>query len=76
MDDDVFEALLLPFGGNVLGQLVITLGSGDVGLLGEDAVLAAFFVGAWDGLESRFDLGFAGRGRGREAEDLGAGLRE
>ena len=32
-DDDVFESLLAPFGGDVLGEFVVALRSGDVGLL-------------------------------------------
>ncbi len=57
-DDDVVEALLTPFGGDVVGEFVVALGSGDMGLGGEDAVLAAFFVGSGDGLEFGFDFGF------------------
>ncbi len=39
------------------------------GSCGEDAVLAAFFVGRGDGFEFGFDFGFVGRGGGGEAED-------
>ena len=59
-DDDVFESLLLPFVANVFGEFVVAFRSGDVGFLGEDAVLAAFFVGSRDGFEFCFDCGFAG----------------
>ena len=69
MDDDVFESLLLPFGGYVLGQLVVTLGSGDVGLLGEEAVLAAFFIGRRDGFEFVLNLDLVSGRYRTEAED-------
>ena len=68
-DDDVFESLLPPFVGDVVGEFVVALRSGDVGLCGEDAVLAAFFVGRGDGFEFGFDFGFVGGGGGSEAED-------
>ena len=59
---------------NVVGEFVVALRSGDVGFGGEDAVLAAFFVGSGDGFEFGFDLGFVGGGGGGEAEDgLGVG---
>ena len=54
-DDDVFESLLLPFVADVFGEFVVALRSGDVGFLGEDAVLAAFFIGRGDGFEFVFD---------------------
>ena len=73
-DDDVFESLLLPFIGDVVGEFVVAFRSGDVRLLREDAVLAAFFVGRGDGFEFVFDFGFVGGGGGGEAEDgLGGG---
>ncbi len=40
---------------------------------GEDAVLAAFFVGRGDGFEFFFYRGFVGGVGGGEAEDLGVG---
>src|ERR1039458_37369 len=43
-DDDVFESLLFPLVANVLREFVVAFGSGDVGFLGEDAVLAALFT--------------------------------
>jgi hypothetical protein len=45
-----------------------------VGLLGEDAVLSAFFIGARDGFELGFYRCFVSGGGGREAED-GLGVR-
>src|SRR5258706_449764 len=36
MDDDVFESLLLPFAGDVVGEFVVALRSGNVRLLRED----------------------------------------
>jgi hypothetical protein len=44
-----------------------------VGFLGEDAVLAAFFIGSGDGFEFGFDFGLTGGMCGGEAEDLGVG---
>ena len=73
-DDDVFEPLLAPFAGDVVGEFVIALRTGDVGLGGEDAMLAAFFVGGRNGFEFRFDCGFVGGGGGSEAEDGGLGV--
>jgi hypothetical protein len=37
-----------------------------VGFLREDTVLPACFVGAWDGFELGFDIGFADGGLGSE----------
>ncbi|HEX3822142.1 MAG TPA: hypothetical protein VHW45_17560 [Candidatus Sulfotelmatobacter sp.] len=71
-DDDVFEFLLLPFVANVFGEFVVTLGSGDVGFVREDAMLAALLVGLGDGFEFGFDFGFAGgRGGAESADRLG-----
>jgi hypothetical protein len=73
-DDDVFQALPAPFGGDIVGEFVVALRSGDVGFGGEDAVLAALFVGTRDGFEFGFDPGFVGGGGGGETEDgLGVG---
>ncbi len=68
-DDDVFESLLFPLVANVFGEFVVALRSGDVGFGGEDAVLAAFFVGRGDGFEFCFDFGFVRGGGGGESED-------
>ena len=71
MDDDVVEALLLPLVADVFGEFVVPLGSGGVGFLGEDAMLAAFFLGRGDRFKFGFNFGFAG-GRSRsETENLG-----
>ena len=73
-DDDVFQSLLLPLVANVFGEFVIALRARDVGFGGEDAMLAAFFVGSGDGFEFGFDLGLVDGGGGGEAEDgLGGG---
>ena len=71
-DDDVLESLLLPFVANVFGEFVVTLRSGDVRLLGEDAVLPALFVGGRYGFELGFDYGFAS-GRGGSESEYGLG---
>src|SRR6202035_3805478 len=73
-DDDVFEPLLAPFAGDVVGQFVIALRTCDVGLGGEDAMLTAFFVGGGNGFEFRFDCGLVGGGGGSKAEDGGLGV--
>ena len=65
-DNDVLETLLLPLIANVFGELVVALRARDMGFLREDAVLPACFVGAWDGFELGFDIGFAGGGLGSE----------
>jgi hypothetical protein len=61
-DDYVFESLFFPLVANVFRQLVVTLGAGDVGLLGEDAVLTAFLIRAGDGFELAFNFGFPSGG--------------
>src|ERR1700722_4252391 len=78
-DDDVFEPLLLPFIAHVFGEFVVALRTSDVGFLGENAVLAAFFVGRREGFVFFFYCGFVGGMGGGEAQDLrvgGAGQHE
>ena len=69
-----FESLLAPFGGDVVGQIVVALRSCDMGFGSEDAVLAAFFVGSGDGFDFGFEFGFVSRrGRGEAEDGLGVG---
>ena len=68
-DDYVFQSLLLPLVANVLSKFVITLGSGDVGFLGEDPVLAALLLCVGNGFELTFDFAFADGGSRSETED-------
>jgi len=61
--------LLLPFCCDVVGEFVVALRSGNVGLLGEDAVLAAFLVGRGDGFEFGFEGNLVSGVGGSKTED-------
>jgi hypothetical protein len=69
MDHDLFEALLLPFICNVLRKFVIAHRSSDVGLLGENTMLAALLIRAGYGFKLGFYLSLTHCGCGSEAED-------
>jgi hypothetical protein len=75
-NDDVFEAFLPPLVGDVASEFVVARGAGNVGLSGEDVMLAAFFVRGRDGFELSFDLSLVSRRRRSEAENRGLGLGE
>jgi hypothetical protein len=72
--EDVFES---GTAGEAVGVEPVALDlpfrSGGVWFLGEDAVLAAFFIGG-KGSEFGFDFRFTGRGRGGEAQAIGLGV--
>jgi hypothetical protein len=61
-DDYVFEPVVAPLVGDVAGEFVVAGGAGDVGLGGENFVLAAFALGRGDGFKFFFEGGPRRRG--------------